>query len=66
MLKCLCYSFQIAKTLSRRRYALVFGVNSFVATVLQSVLTATVINTKSLKLTITSQVLQHTQSQTDQ
>ncbi|XP_070688399.1 thiamine transporter 2-like [Pempheris klunzingeri] len=48
-------TFQIAKTLSRRRYALVFGMNSFVGTVLQSVLTAIVINTKSLQLTITSQ-----------
>ncbi|KAM9358426.1 thiamine transporter 2-like [Symphorus nematophorus] len=48
-------TFQIAKTLNRRRYALVFGINSFVGTVLQSVLTAVVINTKSLQLTITSQ-----------
>ncbi|KAI3368475.1 hypothetical protein L3Q82_025486, partial [Scortum barcoo] len=48
-------TFQIAKTLSRSRYALVFGINSFVGTVLQSVLTAIVINTKSLQLTITSQ-----------
>ncbi|XP_050933220.1 thiamine transporter 1 [Lates calcarifer] len=48
-------TFQIAKTLNRKRYALVFGVNSFVGTVLQSVLTAIVINTSSLQLTITSQ-----------
>ncbi|XP_062280839.1 thiamine transporter 2-like [Scomber scombrus] len=48
-------TFQIAKALSRERYALVFGINSFVGTVLQSVLTAIVINTKSLQLTITSQ-----------
>ncbi|XP_022608730.1 thiamine transporter 2-like [Seriola dumerili] len=48
-------TFQIAKALNRKRYALVFGINSFVGTVLQSVLTAIVINTKSLKLTITSQ-----------
>ncbi|KAM3876203.1 thiamine transporter 2-like [Diretmus argenteus] len=48
-------TFQIAKTLSRERYALVFGVNSFVGTVLQSVLTAVVINSKYLHLTITSQ-----------
>uniref|UniRef100_A0A7N9APS9 Thiamine transporter 2-like n=1 Tax=Mastacembelus armatus TaxID=205130 RepID=A0A7N9APS9_9TELE len=41
-------TFQIAKTLSRTRYALVFGMNSFFGTVLQSVLTAIVINTKSL------------------
>uniref|UniRef100_A0A3B4VGK3 Solute carrier family 19 member 3a n=1 Tax=Seriola dumerili TaxID=41447 RepID=A0A3B4VGK3_SERDU len=49
-------TFQIAKALNRKRYALVFGINSFVGTVLQSVLTAIVINTKSLKLTITSQL----------
>uniref|UniRef100_A0A3Q3KQM5 Uncharacterized protein n=1 Tax=Monopterus albus TaxID=43700 RepID=A0A3Q3KQM5_MONAL len=48
-------SFQIAKTLSRKRYALVFGINIFMGMVLQSVLTAIVINTKSLQLTITSQ-----------
>ncbi|XP_071342796.1 thiamine transporter 2-like [Trachinotus anak] len=47
--------FQIAKALNRQRYALVFGINCFVGTVLQSVLTAIVINTKSLQLTITSQ-----------
>ncbi|XP_010738503.2 thiamine transporter 2 [Larimichthys crocea] len=46
-------TFQIAKTLNRTRYALVFGMNSFVNTVLQSVLTAIVIN--SLQLGITSQ-----------
>ncbi|KAK5906839.1 hypothetical protein CesoFtcFv8_004748 [Champsocephalus esox] len=50
-------TFQIAKTLQRERYALVFGFNSFVGTILQSLLTAIVINTKSLKLTITSQFL---------
>ncbi|KAK2835135.1 hypothetical protein Q5P01_015619 [Channa striata] len=48
-------TFQIAKALNRERYALVFGMNSFVGTVLQSVLTAIVINTKSLQLPITSQ-----------
>ncbi|TKS75192.1 Thiamine transporter 2 [Collichthys lucidus] len=46
-------TFQIAKTLSRTRYALVFGMNSFVNQVLQSVLTAIVIN--SLQLCITLQ-----------
>uniref|UniRef100_A0A3B4ZBS8 Thiamine transporter 1-like n=1 Tax=Stegastes partitus TaxID=144197 RepID=A0A3B4ZBS8_9TELE len=50
-------TFQIAKKLNRRRYALVFGLNSFVGTVLQSVLTAIVINTKSVQLPITSQFL---------
>ncbi|XP_035032889.1 thiamine transporter 1 [Hippoglossus stenolepis] len=48
-------TFQIAQALNRKRYALVFGVNSFVGTVLQSVLTAIVINAKSLHLAITSQ-----------
>ncbi|KAK9519697.1 hypothetical protein VZT92_022407 [Zoarces viviparus] len=43
--------------LSRERYALVFGMNSFVGTILQSVLTAIVISSKSLQLTITSQFL---------
>uniref|UniRef100_A0A3Q1EF68 Solute carrier family 19 member 3 n=1 Tax=Acanthochromis polyacanthus TaxID=80966 RepID=A0A3Q1EF68_9TELE len=50
-------TFQIAKKLNRRRYALVFGLNSFVGTVLQSVLTAVVINTKSVQLPITSQFI---------
>ncbi|XP_068175744.1 thiamine transporter 1-like isoform X2 [Antennarius striatus] len=48
-------SFQIARTLPRRRYALVFGVNSLVGSVLQSVLTAIVINNTSVELSITSQ-----------
>uniref|UniRef100_A0A3Q1C8F5 Solute carrier family 19 member 3 n=1 Tax=Amphiprion ocellaris TaxID=80972 RepID=A0A3Q1C8F5_AMPOC len=47
-------TFQIAKKLNRRRYALVFGLNSFVGTVLQSVLTAVVINTnRGLNLRVT-------------
>uniref|UniRef100_A0A3P8TJI6 Uncharacterized protein n=1 Tax=Amphiprion percula TaxID=161767 RepID=A0A3P8TJI6_AMPPE len=50
-------TFQIAKKLNRRRYALLFGLNSFVGTVLQSVLTAVVINTKSVQLPITSQFI---------
>ncbi|KAM3620401.1 uncharacterized protein V6R79_022578 [Siganus canaliculatus] len=50
-------TFQIAKRLNRRRYALVLGTNSFVGTVLQSVLTAVIINTKSLKLSIQAQFL---------
>ncbi|XP_056132892.1 thiamine transporter 2-like [Lampris incognitus] len=50
-------TFQIAKMLSRERYALVFGMNSFVGTVLRSTLTGVVINTESLQLTITSQFL---------
>uniref|UniRef100_A0A4W5QPK3 Solute carrier family 19 member 3b n=1 Tax=Hucho hucho TaxID=62062 RepID=A0A4W5QPK3_9TELE len=50
-------TFQIAQGLSRECYALVFGVNSFVGMALQSLLTAIVVNTKSLQLTITSQFL---------
>ncbi|XP_076581898.1 thiamine transporter 2-like [Chaetodon auriga] len=50
-------TFQIAKMLNRRRYALVYGMNYLVGTLLQSVLTAIVINTKSLQLTITLQFL---------
>ncbi|XP_054458899.1 thiamine transporter 2-like [Anoplopoma fimbria] len=50
-------TFQIAKMLNRERYALVFGMNSFVGTILQSVLTAIVISSKSLQLTITLQFL---------
>ncbi|XP_074491233.1 thiamine transporter 1-like [Sebastes fasciatus] len=50
-------TFQIAKTLKRERYALVFGMNSFLGTILQSVLTVIVISSKSLQLTITSQFL---------
>lgn len=41
------------------RYALVFGVNSFVSTILQSVLAAIIINT--LQVTITLQVLLYLQ-----
>uniref|UniRef100_A0AAY5K592 Solute carrier family 19 member 3b n=1 Tax=Esox lucius TaxID=8010 RepID=A0AAY5K592_ESOLU len=48
-------TFQIARGISRERYALVFGVNSFVGIVLQSLLTAIVVNTKTLELTICSQ-----------
>ncbi|KAJ7986448.1 hypothetical protein DPEC_G00339990 [Dallia pectoralis] len=48
-------TFQIARGLSRERYALVFGVNSFVGIALQSLLTAIVVNTKSLQLAICSQ-----------
>uniref|UniRef100_A0A8C2ZZ40 Solute carrier family 19 member 3b n=1 Tax=Cyclopterus lumpus TaxID=8103 RepID=A0A8C2ZZ40_CYCLU len=45
-------TFQIAKMLNRERYALVLGMNSFVGTILQSVLTGIVISSKSLQLTI--------------
>ncbi|XP_066548507.1 thiamine transporter 2-like isoform X1 [Amia ocellicauda] len=48
-------TFQIAKNLTKERYALIFGVNTFVAVALQSILTAVVINTKSLNLSIMTQ-----------
>ncbi|XP_068446224.1 thiamine transporter 1-like [Clinocottus analis] len=48
-------TFQIAEMLNRQRYALVLGMNSFVGTILQSVLTAVVISSRSLHLTIISQ-----------
>ncbi|XP_056271321.1 thiamine transporter 1-like isoform X2 [Pseudoliparis swirei] len=48
-------TFQIAKMLNRERYALVLGMNSFVGTILQSILTGIVVSSKSLQLTIISQ-----------
>ena len=47
-------SFQIARNLSRERYALVFGLNFFTGTALQSLLTAVVVS--SLRLAVTTQV----------
>ncbi|CAL8307434.1 unnamed protein product [Lota lota] len=48
-------TFQIAKSLRLERYALVFGLNSFLGTILQTALTGVVINTRSLRLTLSSQ-----------
>ncbi|KAK0136424.1 Thiamine transporter 2 [Merluccius polli] len=48
-------TFQIAKSQSLQRYALVFGLNSFAGTILQTALTGVVINTRSLRLTLSSQ-----------
>ncbi|XP_018609467.2 thiamine transporter 2-like [Scleropages formosus] len=48
-------TFQIAKKLSKECYALMFGVNTFLATAIQTILTAVVINTKSLQLPLTTQ-----------
>ncbi|KAJ3600053.1 hypothetical protein NHX12_034005 [Muraenolepis orangiensis] len=50
-------TFQIATSLRLERYALVFGLNSFLGTVLQTALTGVVINTRSLRLTLSSQFL---------
>ncbi|XP_076131531.1 thiamine transporter 2-like [Alosa pseudoharengus] len=49
--------FQIAKTLSKEHYALVLGINNFAAMALQALLTAVVLNTKSLQLTVATQFL---------
>ncbi|XP_062308229.1 thiamine transporter 1-like [Osmerus eperlanus] len=46
-------TFQIARNLSRERYALVFGLNFFMGTALQSLLTAIVVS--SLRMAITTQ-----------
>ncbi|XP_069068756.1 thiamine transporter 2-like [Pleurodeles waltl] len=48
--------FQIAANLSMARYALVFGINTFVALVLQTILTAIVVDSSVLGLDIVTQV----------
>ncbi|XP_029472991.1 thiamine transporter 2 [Rhinatrema bivittatum] len=50
-------TFQIAVNLSMERYALMFGVNTFVALVLQTILTVTVVDSKGLNLAIIPQFL---------
>nr|XP_042114400.1 thiamine transporter 1 isoform X2 [Peromyscus maniculatus bairdii] len=50
-------TFQIAANLSMERYALVFGVNTFIALVLQTLLTLIVVDAKGLGLEITTQFL---------
>lgn len=49
-------SFQIAANLSMERYALVFGVNTFIALALQTLLTLIVVDASGLGLEITTQV----------
>ncbi|KAG9349605.1 hypothetical protein JZ751_028053 [Albula glossodonta] len=49
-------TFQIAANLSMRRYALVFGVNTFIALLLQTLLTLIVVDTIGLGLDIFTQV----------
>ncbi|XP_038614592.1 thiamine transporter 1 [Tachyglossus aculeatus] len=49
-------TFQIAANLSMERYALVFGVNTFIALALQTVLTLVVVDASGLGLEITTQV----------
>ncbi|NXU53769.1 S19A3 protein, partial [Turnix velox] len=50
-------TFQIAVSLSMERYALMFGFNNFVALVIQTVLTAVVVDSKGLGLAISTQFL---------
>uniref|UniRef100_A0A3P8SIH0 Solute carrier family 19 member 2 n=1 Tax=Amphiprion percula TaxID=161767 RepID=A0A3P8SIH0_AMPPE len=50
-------TFQIAASLSMQRYALVFGVNAFVALLLQTLLTVVVVDTAGLGLNVYTQFL---------
>ncbi|KAF6075908.1 solute carrier family 19 member 2 [Phyllostomus discolor] len=50
-------TFQIASNLSMERYALVFGVNTFIALALQTLLTLIVVDASGLGLDITTQFL---------
>ncbi|XP_008278003.1 thiamine transporter 1 [Stegastes partitus] len=50
-------TFQIATSLSMQRYALVFGVNTFVALLLQTLLTVVVVDTAGLGLDVYTQFL---------
>lgn len=52
---CIIYSFEVAKCISEDSYGLIFGINTFFALLLQSVLTAIVVN-GNLKLNLRSQV----------
>lgn len=52
----LCCRYQIAANLSMKRYALVFGVNTFIALLLQTVLTVIVVDSAGLGLDIFLQV----------
>lgn len=48
--------YQIAASLSMQRYALVFGVNTFVALLLESLLTVVVVDSVGLGLDVGTQV----------
>lgn len=54
-------SYQIAASLSMQRYALVFGVNTFAALLLQTVLTVVVVDTAGLGLDIFTQARKNDQ-----
>ena len=49
--------YQIAVNLSMQRYALVFGVNTFIALLLQTLLTLVVVDTAGLGLDVFTQVI---------
>lgn len=51
------YRYQIAANLSMKRYALVFGVNTFIALLLQTLLTVIVVDNSGLGLDTLQQVL---------
>lgn len=48
--------FQIAVNLSVERYALVFGINTFIALVIQTIVTVIVVDQRGLNLPISIQV----------
>ncbi|NXP07001.1 S19A3 protein, partial [Thinocorus orbignyianus] len=50
-------TFQIAVNLSMERYALMFGVNNFIALAIQTILTVVVVDSKGLGLDISTQFL---------
>ncbi|NXC49590.1 S19A3 protein, partial [Penelope pileata] len=50
-------TFQIAVNLSMERYALMFGLNNFVALVIQTILTVVAVDSKGLGLDIVTQFL---------
>ncbi|XP_069476299.1 thiamine transporter 2-like [Ambystoma mexicanum] len=56
--------FQIAENLNMARYALVFGINTFVALLLQTILTAVVVDSSGLGLDIVTQVSQEKNAKT--
>ncbi|KAK2108339.1 hypothetical protein P7K49_013504 [Saguinus oedipus] len=51
------FKFQIAVTLSVERYALVFGINTFIALVIQTIMTVIVVDQRGLNLPISIQFL---------
>ena len=53
-------SFQIAANLSMECYALTFGINTFVALSLQTIITVTVVDEAALGLDIVTQVFSYT------